>query len=259
MMTGMTWSHVVDLTHAFAPGQPHGPQFDDEQRYCGMTIEQDGFDTAYHRIAGAWGTHVDAPAEMVAGGRTIDAIPAGDLVLPLIVFDISADVAADPDRCLTLSDVLAWEQRHGRVPAGCFAALRTDWSRRWPDATAMHNHDAHGVSHTPGWTLEALHHLLVGRSVTAIGHETINTDPGMWTTADPPDSGTGPDSARRLHACEAYVLDHDRYQVEILTNLHTLPPTGAHIVIGVGNARRSTAFPARVLALLPGDRPGDDC
>ncbi len=251
MMGPMTFLRVLDLTHAFGPGQPRDPEFDDEQRHQEMTIAHDGFDAFYHRIAGSWGTHVDAPAEMVAGGRTIDALPAEELVLPLVVFDISQAVAADSDRCLGRDDVREWEQRHGPVPAGCFAALRTDWSRRWPDIDAMRNLDADGISHTPGWTLDALRHLLVERSVTAIGHETIDADPGMWTTAAGPDNASSPESARRRYACEAYVLDHDRYQVELLTNLHTLPPTGAHIVVGVGKARHGTAFPARVLALLP--------
>ncbi|MEU2791755.1 cyclase family protein [Streptomyces sp. NPDC007100] len=242
---------VLDLTHAFGPGQPREPEFDDEQRHREMTIERDGFDAVYHRIAGSWGTHVDAPAEMVAGGRTIDALPVEDLVLPLIVLDISQAVTDNPDRCLGRDDVLDWERRHGPVPAGCFAALRTDWSRRWPDIDAMRNVDSDGISHTPGWSLDALRYLLVERSVTAIGHETIDADPGMWTTADGPEGATAAENARRRYACEAYVLDHDHYQVELLTNLHALPPTGAHIVVGVGKARHGTAFPARVLALVP--------
>jgi hypothetical protein len=32
----------------------------------------------------------------------------------------------DPDHALTVEDIRAWERRHGRVPAGSLAALRTD-------------------------------------------------------------------------------------------------------------------------------------
>ncbi|MFB1046169.1 hypothetical protein [Streptomyces chrestomyceticus] len=124
---------------------------------------------------------------------------------------------------------------------------RTPWMH--PD-DLVHT-DADGISHTPGWPLDALRHLLVERSVTAIGHETVDADPGMWTTAAAPDTVSSPESARRRYACAAYVLDHDRYQAVLLTNLHTLPPTGAHIVVGVGKARHGTALPTRVLALLP--------
>lgn len=47
------------------------------------------------------------------------------------------------------------------------------------------------------------------------------------------------------------MFDHDRYQIELLTNLGAVPPVGATAFVGVGKARGATAFPARVLALLP--------
>jgi hypothetical protein len=30
--------------------------------------------------------------------------------------------------------------------------MRTDWSKRWPDAAKMENKDTNGVAHYPGWT-----------------------------------------------------------------------------------------------------------
>ncbi|WSQ15746.1 cyclase family protein [Streptomyces sp. NBC_01231] len=46
------------------------------------------------------------------------------------------------------------------MPVGSFVALRTDWSSRWPDAAAMANRDADGVSHCPGWSAEELRRCL---------------------------------------------------------------------------------------------------
>lgn len=112
MMGHMISMRVLDLTHAFGPGQPRDPEFEDEQRHREMTIERDDFDAVYHHIAGSWGTHVDAPAEMVAGGRTIDALPAEELVLPLIVLDISHAVAENPDSSLPPGRTV----RHGHRP-----------------------------------------------------------------------------------------------------------------------------------------------
>ena len=43
----------------------------------------------------------------------------------------------------------------------------------------MENKDAHGVAHYPGWSLAALKHLYEKRKVTATGHETTDTDPGI--------------------------------------------------------------------------------
>ena len=42
------------------------------------------------------------------------------------------------------------------IPANAFVALRTDWSKRWPDAGAMENREANGVAHYPGWSIAAL-------------------------------------------------------------------------------------------------------
>jgi hypothetical protein len=67
---------------------------------------------------------------------------------------------------------------HGQIPAGAFVAMRTDWSKRWPDAAKMENKDAHGVAHYPGWSLPALKYLYEDRKITASGHETTDTDPG---------------------------------------------------------------------------------
>jgi kynurenine formamidase len=40
-----------------------------------------------------------------------------------------------------MNDVRTWEKKHGQVPKDAFVALRTDWSKRWPDAKKMQNAD----------------------------------------------------------------------------------------------------------------------
>ena len=68
------------------------------------------------------------------------------MVLPLVVIDVHEDVAKDPDYTLSLDRVKKWEKEHGQIPNGAFVAMRTDWSKRWPDAAKMENKDANGVS-----------------------------------------------------------------------------------------------------------------
>ncbi len=34
---------------------------------------------------------------------------------------------------MRVSDIRAWERRHGRIPAGSVVMVRSDWSKRWPD------------------------------------------------------------------------------------------------------------------------------
>ncbi|WP_457950957.1 cyclase family protein [Pseudarthrobacter sp. alpha12b] len=227
----------TDLTHAFHPGQPHFPAFPDETREAIFDLEKgDGFTAHRYSIVGQWGTHVDPPSHFIRGGRTLDQIQVQEMLLPLVVLDITHRVDGDPDATPTLEDVREWEERNGTIPAASFVALRTGWSRRWPDSEAMANRDAEGVSHTPGWSREVLTFLLEERSVSAIGHEQTDTDPGLATS--------GGD-----FALETYVLAQDRWQIELLADLTGLPESGAVIVASWAKPRGGSGFPARVFAI----------
>jgi kynurenine formamidase len=147
-------------------------------------------------------------------------------------------VAADPDFALSAADVRAWEGRHGRVPPAAFAALRTGWSRRWPDPVATANEDAAGVRHTPGWSVEALRFLCEERDIVACGHDTGDTDPGVLVT-------------RGECPAETYILATGRYQIEFLTRLDEVPAAGAIVVAAFPKPERASGFPARVFAVTP--------
>jgi kynurenine formamidase len=234
----------VDLTHAFVPGIPHWPGFPDSTRETiywysdGVGTLGSGFFAELFCHVGQWGTHVDPPAHFVENRRTLDRIPPEEMILPLVVLDIHERVAQNPDATVTTADVAAWEHRHGPVPAGAFVALRTDWSKRWPDPEAMRNADADGVAHYPGWSLEVLKYLYEERGITASGHETTDTDPGVATSAGD-------------YSLETYILALDHYQIELLTNLDKVPEAGALVVVSFPKPAGGSGFPARVFAILP--------
>jgi kynurenine formamidase len=227
----------VDLTHAFHPGQPHFAAFPDEQREALFDLDKgDGFTAHRYTIVGQWGTHVDPPSHFIRGGRTLDQIPVEEMILPLVVLDISQRVAGNPDATPTLQDVQEWETRNGPVPEGSFVALRTGWSGRWPDAVAMANRDSEGLSHTPGWSKEVLSFLVEHRSVAAVGHEQTDTDPGLATS-------------RQDFSLETYVLEQGRWQIELMANLDGLPESGAAVVASWPKPLGGSGFPARVFAI----------
>jgi kynurenine formamidase len=227
----------TDLTHAFHPGQPHFPAFPDEIREAVFDLEKgDGFTAHRYSIIGQWGTHVDPPSHFISGGRTLDQIPVEEMVLPLVVLDITERVIANADATPRMEDVQAWERRNGAIPPGAFVALRTGWSGRWPDAAAMANRDDHGVSHTPGWSQEVLSFLIEERSVTAVGHEQTDTDPGLATS-------------RQDFTLETYVLAQNRWQIELMANLDGLPEAGAALIATWPKPLRGSGFPARVFAI----------
>jgi kynurenine formamidase len=234
----------VDLTHAFEPGIPHWPGFPDEQRTAlysydpGVGKLGSGFWAEEYRLVGQWGTHVDPPAHFVKGLRTVDEIDPKEMILPLVIIDAHEQAARNPDYVLTMDDIKAWEAKHGLVPAGSFVAMRTDWSKRWPDKDRIANKDANGVAHYPGWSLPVLKYLYEERRITASGHETTDTDPGSAASHDD-------------YSLETYILGQNHYQIELLTNLDKVPESGALVVVTFPKPRGGSGFPARVFAILP--------
>ena len=228
----------VDLTHAFEPGIPHWKGFADEKREQVYSYEKDGFLAHLYTHVGQWGTHVDPPAHFAKGLRTIDQISLKEMILPLVVLDVHRSVEKNSDYTVTLNDVKAWESRYGKIPPGSFVALRTDWSKRWPHAAAMANKDATGIAHYPGWSMEVLKYLYEECKITASGHETTDTDPGLATSKED-------------YSLESYILHRNHFQIELLANLDKVPEYGALVVATFPNVKAGSGFPARVFAILP--------
>jgi kynurenine formamidase len=162
----------VDLTHTFDENSPHWKGFSPLKRTIPYDYAKDGFRVELTTHVGQWGTHMDAPNHFHAGKRSVDQIELQEMLLPLVVIDIHAQVDKDPDYTVRMEDVQQWEATHGHVPRGAFVALRTDWSKRWPDQARIQNLDATGVAHYPGWSKEVLRYLYETRGITASGHET---------------------------------------------------------------------------------------
>ena len=228
----------VDLTHAFGTSIPHWKGFQPMKVRTLYTVEKDGFRVEEFCHVGQWGTHVDPPAHFHDGLKTVDEIDPHDMLMPLVVIDAHEQAARNPDYVLKLEDIQAWEKRHGPIPAHAFVAMRTDWSKKWPDGAAMQNTDRDGVAHYPGWSKETLQFLYEERQISASGHETTDTDPGIATTKDD-------------YSLESYVLSTNHYQIELLDNLDRVPESGALVMVSFPKPQAGSGFPARVIAILP--------
>jgi kynurenine formamidase len=228
----------VDLTHSFAPGIPHWKGAPNESVKTLYTVEKDGFRINEYCHIGQWGTHVDPPAHFHNGLHTVDQIAPKDMLMPLVVIDVHGKVEKNADYVLSLDDIRAWEQRHGKIPKGAFVAMRTDWAKRWPDDAKLANKDAAGVFHYPGWSMPVLKLLYEERGITASGHETTDTDPGLSTTKDD-------------YSLESYILSTNHYQIEMLANLDQVPEAGGVVWITFPKAQDGSGFPARVIAVVP--------
>lgn len=228
----------VDLTHTFGPSSPHFSMFNDAQ-FNTLFSHNDGFFAQQFSFAGQYGTHIDPPIHFVENARYLEDIELEELVLPLIVLDYANEAALDADFTLHIEHVLAFEAEHGIIKPDTFVALRTDWSKRWPNKELFNNQDDEGNNHIPGWGLDALQFLFEERGIKAVGHETYDTD----SAVDFRKKGT-------LEG-EYYVLAQDTYQVELLTNLHLLPAKGAIIFNIVAKPEKASGFPVRSFAILP--------
>ncbi len=191
------------------------------------------------KFPGQFGTHIDFPGHFIKEGLRSESFNVEQLVFPLCVVDISEKVKNDVHYAVTVQDIKDYESRHGDIPDGAFVALRTDWSRRWPDMDALANFDKDGGENTPGWSLEALQYIYETRNAAANGHETIDTDASAIAA-----------SAGDL-ACERYVLKLGKLQVELLCNLDKVVAAGAIIMVAYPRIIGATGLPARVWALSP--------
>ncbi|MGJ7250843.1 cyclase family protein [Morganella morganii] len=228
----------IDLTHAFNADSPHFFMFEPAE-FKTLFDYRDGFFAQQFTFPGQYGTHIDAPCHFVQGRRFVHELELKELVLPLVVIDQSARAQQDADFALSADDVLAFEQVHGRIESGSFVALRTDWSKRWPSQALMDNKDAEGNNHIPGWGMDALEFLFRERGISAVGHETFDTDSAQ--------------DFRKNSAllAEYFVLDQDAYQIELLTNLDKVPAKGAVIFNIVAKPDNAGGFPVRSFAILP--------
>lgn len=185
---GLKVAEYVDLTHAFAPDSPVWQAFGPEVVSAGTaSVPIDGFvsagdefkygihgfqTTAYVLPTDQYGTQLDPPVHWNEFGATISDLPATIAVRPLVVINIAGKVLDNSTYAATVSDVEAWEARHGvRVPEGSVVFFRSDWSKGWQ------RYATEGVpAEFPGVTLAALKFLHLSRGILFHGHEPLDTD-----------------------------------------------------------------------------------
>jgi len=241
-------SHVLTqdtpLWHGFPPTtrfQQGAGRLDDQAPFAAFTYEQTGVETtSYVFSTDQFGTQLDPPAHWHQCFPAIDELPPTLALRKLAVISIVDKVVADPDYSLTAQDVLAWERENGRIPAGSVVMVRSDWSRRWPDAELMQPADGK----FPGVSLEALKLLHLERGILFHGHEPLDTDSTPTLVS------------------EDWLMNNGYMQAEGVANLDQVPVTGALIAVGFPQLKGGTGGFASFTAICPpewphGVRPGD--
>ena len=186
------------------------------------------------------GTQFDAPIHWETGKdfprNATDTIPAENFFAPACVIDVSHEVEADPDFLLTPQRVETWESEHGRIEAGSWVLMRTDWSKR-KGAAAFLNIKEDG-SHVPGPHPDLVPFLAKERNVIGWGSEGVGTDAGQAFRFTPP------------FPCHSIMHGHGKFGLASLINLDQLPPKGAILVTPPLKIAGGSGSPCRVLALV---------
>jgi kynurenine formamidase len=172
---------------------------------------------------------LDPPAHWNPDYPAIDELPATFTLRPLVVIPIVDKVVKDHAYQLSVTDILAWEAEHGRIPEGSVVFVRSDWSREWP------NPDLARRKVFPGLKIESLKFLHERRHILLRGHEPLDTD----TTPN-------------LEG-EAWLLRNGYTQAEGVAHLDQVPETGALVSIGYPKFKGGTGGYARYIAICPPD------
>jgi isatin hydrolase len=240
---------IVDLSQPLGPATPVIGLPENFAPSPGVTIETisryDDNGPAWYwntlRFGEHTGTHFDAPVHWVTGrdlpDNTCDTLPARRFLGPACVIDVTGDVARNADFLLTRERIEAWEQEHGRVPAGAWVLLRTGWSER-TDAAAFINAGADGP-HSPGFDADASRMLALERDVLGVGVETIGTDAGQAGGFVPPFPN--------------HTIMHGagKFGLASLCHLDQLPATGAILIATPLKIVGGSGSPLRVIAITP--------
>jgi kynurenine formamidase len=232
---------LVDLSHEYSDQAifwPTAEAFRLDKVADGMTPQ--GYYYAANNFASAehGGTHVDAPVHFAAGKWTVEQIPLQQLMGDAAVVDVSAAAGTQPDYQVTVADLEAWENAHGSLN-GTIVLIRTDYSRRWPDAarylgTAERGEGAVPKLHFPGLHPDAAKWLVANRTVKAVGIDTASLDYGQSS----------------LFETHRVLYERNIPGLENLSNLDRLPARGATLIALPMKIKGGSGAPLRAVAIV---------
>jgi kynurenine formamidase len=236
-------ARYVDLTHDLGAESlfwPTAEGFRLETVADGVT--EGGFYYASNKYSGNehGGTHLDAPIHFAEGRWTTNQIPLDRLIGGAVVVDVSAQSASNADYQVTIADLRAWERANGDLEADTIVLIRTDFSKRWPDAqrylgTAERGAAAVAKLHFPGLHQEAATWLVDQRKVKAVGIDTASIDYGQSKEFE---------SHRVLCGRNIPVFEN-------LNALDQLPPRGAVVYALPMKIKGGSGGPLRAIAGIP--------
>ncbi len=211
---------VIDLSHPITADMPVYPGDPLPSLDVASTLEGIGYVTRRIAIGSHMGTHMDAPAHMIAGGRTLDAYPVGHFIGAAVALDLKARAARTIERAALLP--------HQAIIAGNdFLLLNTGWYDYWGE-------DRYFVDY-PVLSVDAAL-WLAGLGLRGVGVDTASVDGGNATE----------------YAIHHAFLSRDMVIVENLTNLAALPPDAGFTFVAFPLCiDQADGSPVRAVGIFP--------
>lgn len=152
--------NIIDLTHTISPSMPVYPDTETPIFIQGCTIEKDGFLEKKMTMYSHTGTHIDAPAHLIKGAKTLD--------------NMSIDRFHGNAFSVTISnlkneyiDIHHLKPYQDKILKSDFVLLNTGWSKYWGEEKYFSNY--------PVLSMEAAN-WLSNFNLKGLGLDTISAD-----------------------------------------------------------------------------------
>lgn len=157
-------------------------------------------------FAAGTGTHIDAPAHCILGGRTVDQLTQQELITSCVVIDASTYCKIED----SISEIFIknFEQLHHPVWANAVVFFYTGWDIFWDSSEKFR-----GNLNFPSLSAAAAKYL-IERKIAGIGIDTLS-----------------PDKPGDTFPVHEIILGADRFIIENVANLEKLPAIGAIIMV----------------------------
>ena len=168
-------SKMIDLSQTLNNDTPVYPGTVTPNIGSSNTIEHDNFREKSILIPSHFGTHIDAPAHVIADGKSLDQLPLDHFTGAAAVLDA---------RGMTVIDEIEAKNLLRDNPATEYVVIRTGWERYWKQASYFEGYPvlsesaaeclaAHGLK---GIGLDAISVDSIGDSSLPVHHRLLKRD-----------------------------------------------------------------------------------
>ncbi|CAH3185285.1 unnamed protein product, partial [Porites evermanni] len=184
------------------------------------------------------GTHIDAPKHFYQKGKHLNEVLLDELIGPAVVVDISVQTAKDQDYQLSVGDLEAWEEKHGKIPDGAILFLYSGRGKDWANPDKFLGYDpklnktGYGYLHSPGFSPEAAEWIVKSGKVSAVGVDVVSLDNGQ----------------SKIFKSHTILLSANISGYEMVANLDKLPPAGAMVYGAPIKIKDGTGGASRIFA-----------